>query len=146
MRTVAVLCPGRSQRFVVKYVNVYDMEVYSLNLAILADDLTGGCDTGIQFADQGFRVSVQWNDDRMRMSDSDVLVVPTSSRSDAPQVAAAKVRDVQAHVAKNQRDLIYKKIDSTLLAMLVQRSAKCCETARTGWPWCVLHSPPWAVV
>ena len=85
-----------------------------MRLAILADDLTGACDTGIQFVDQGFRVSVKTNNDRAQAPDAEIVVVSTASRSDSPLLAASKVREAQADLVQQHRHLIYKKVDSTL--------------------------------
>lgn len=84
-----------------------------MNLAVLADDLTGACDTGVQFVDHEIQVHVCRCLKELDTEEG-VLVVSTESRSIAAEVAARVVRDTSLTIAKCGRQLIYKKIDSTL--------------------------------
>jgi len=81
-------------------------------LSMLADDLTGACDAGVQFALRGFstvvRVSPQASED------ADLVVLPTHSRNDPPEEACRKVRQACQTLLEEGRELIFKKIDSTL--------------------------------
>jgi len=86
----------------------------TVKLAILADDLSGACDTGVQFVDYGLGVHVCWHVDPTSEPAEDVLVLSTTSRSHAPEAAAAKVRDAHVAIVQSGRCLIYKKMDSTL--------------------------------
>ena len=79
--------------------------------AMLADDLTGACDAGVAFAVAGRRTTVVWRETRRWPEEPDVLVVSTETRAAAPEEAAAKVRRI---VARLDRTLVYKKIDSVL--------------------------------
>ena len=85
-------------------------------IVVIADDLTGANDTGVQFAKQGLKTLVL-----MRVEgpfadlEEDVLVIDTQSRAMQPedayravQAAALLFRDRDAFEA------VYKKIDSTL--------------------------------
>ncbi|MEF8856783.1 MAG: four-carbon acid sugar kinase family protein [Haloplanus sp.] len=79
---------------------------------IVADDLTGACDTGHEFAARGHwtRVIVDGRNDD---SDAavDALVVNTDSRYERPEMAATAVRTA---VESRSGGVVYKKIDSTL--------------------------------
>lgn len=86
------------------------------HLAIIADDLTGAMDTGVQFAKRGLRTVVSLND---RLGEggghgADVVVLNTNSRPDEPQVASSKVHATGAYVREQGVGRVYKKIDSTL--------------------------------
>lgn len=85
-------------------------------LAIIADDLTGAMDTGVQFAKQGLRTVVSLSD---RLGEgvaagADVIVLNTNSRPDEPSVASAKVLACGRYVRELGVKRVYKKIDSTL--------------------------------
>ncbi|MDD5169836.1 MAG: four-carbon acid sugar kinase family protein [Syntrophales bacterium] len=85
-------------------------------LAIIADDLTGANDTGVQFAKRGLKTIVLLDADHLRrMPDEEVVVMDTYSRALPPDAAYRKV----VETARLFRDScqfpdIYKKIDSTL--------------------------------
>ena len=85
-----------------------------MKCAILADDLTGACDTGIQFVDHGFGVQVGWHTDQVDSLSTDILSLSTNTRSLSPSAAASNTRLANAAIRQNARRLIYKKIDSTL--------------------------------
>lgn len=80
-----------------------------MRIAVIADDLTGALDTGVQFSNWGFDVQV--TDDPMS-SLADVVVVNTNSRGLEPGRAYDLVFNVAEKVSGF--DLIYKKTDSTL--------------------------------
>jgi uncharacterized protein YgbK (DUF1537 family) len=75
---------------------------------MLADDLTGACDAGVQFAQRGFVTKV-WLDPEPR-EPADLTVITTNSRNDPPDVARRKVAVACAALPP----LVFKKIDSTL--------------------------------
>lgn len=78
-------------------------------LGIVADDLTGAMDTGVQFAKWKLHTVVMLNDGQLPFAE--VLVVSTDSRHET--TAEAYCRAKQA--AQQMKDrLLYKKIDSTL--------------------------------
>ncbi|MDU4960597.1 MAG: four-carbon acid sugar kinase family protein [Sporomusaceae bacterium] len=85
-------------------------------IAIIADDLTGATDTGVQFAKAGLRTHVMLgvDDNQVLPETADVVVVNTDSRS----LAAAAAYEQAARAAKliqtSPVSIIYKKIDSTL--------------------------------
>jgi uncharacterized protein YgbK (DUF1537 family) len=87
----------------------------SVRLGVIADDLTGANDTGVQFARRGARaiVSLDWHHLSRIAPRADVLVLSTDSRSLAPGVAAQRARVAAQALRKAGVDAIYKKIDST---------------------------------
>ncbi len=85
-------------------------------LAIIADDLTGAMDTGVQFAKRALRTVVSLSD---RFAEgvadgADVIVLNTNSRPDEPAVAREKVLACGRYVHGLGVRRVYKKIDSTL--------------------------------
>lgn len=76
---------------------------------IIADDLTGAMDTGVQFSKIGLRTILHL--DPASVDDAEALVLDTESRDDSPDVAYEKAREA-ARWLKGR--VIYKKIDSTL--------------------------------
>lgn len=84
-----------------------------MKLAVIADDLTGANDTGVQFAHYGARSAVIFQGEPLPdTTNLDVLVLDTDSRHSPPVEAAARV--TQAVRAVADAPLLYKKIDSTL--------------------------------
>jgi len=86
------------------------------HLAIIADDLTGAMDTGVQFAKRGLRTVVSLSDrlDGDVVRGADVVVLNTNSRPDEPAVAREKVLACGRYVRELGVRRVYKKIDSTL--------------------------------
>lgn len=85
-------------------------------LAIIADDFTGACDTGVQFRKQGLKtiVVVAIEDIGDVIGEVDAIVVDTESRSDPPKLAYEKVRETTRALKNAGIKFLYKKIDSTL--------------------------------
>jgi uncharacterized protein YgbK (DUF1537 family) len=86
-----------------------------VRLGVIADDLTGANDTGVQFARQGARtiVPLDWHDLASLGRHADVLVLCTNSRG-LPAGAAAQRAKLAAQALRKARvAAIYKKIDST---------------------------------
>src|SRR2546423_1816100 len=79
-----------------------------LPLTIVADDLTGACDTGALFAGRGPVPVTVWPDAALR---APVSVVDTESRALAPADAARRVTAVARTVTRTR---VFKKIASTL--------------------------------
>jgi uncharacterized protein YgbK (DUF1537 family) len=91
-------------------------------IAILADDLTGANDTGVQFSRLGGSVLVLVSMDRLPPAVEqcwDVLVVNTGTRNMTPAEAQARVKEVWAYLRRHAWPLVYKKIDSTLRGNVV---------------------------
>ena len=89
-----------------------------LKLVVIADDLTGANDAGVQFAKQGLTVRVVLG---TPIADSgnqrtDVMVLDTDSRATQPDKAYESVRNA-GQIVKQMEEitpLVFKKIDSTL--------------------------------
>ena len=80
---------------------------------LLADDLTGACDAGVQFAQRGFCSVVSLGEPGAGES-CDLVARTSDSRNDPAHVARSKVDAVCGLFVHESRGLIYKKIDSTL--------------------------------
>ena len=83
---------------------------------IIADDLTGACDTGACFAQRGLRTWVQIDpaaSGATPNSGADVLVFNTLSRALSQPLAVQAVQQVARQITQADA-LVYKKIDSTL--------------------------------
>jgi uncharacterized protein YgbK (DUF1537 family) len=86
-----------------------------VRLGVIADDLTGASDTGVQFARQGARtiISLDWHDLGSLGRRAEVLVLCTNSRA-LPAGAAAQRAKVAAQALRKARvPAVYKKVDST---------------------------------
>lgn len=83
-------------------------------LAVIADDLTGSCDTAAQFCRYGMRVAMTGASAPELGLDLDLLVVNSASRG----LPVEEARKVAARLAKSLLTSgcrpVYKKIDSTL--------------------------------
>jgi len=84
-----------------------------MKCCIIADDLTGACDTGAAFARQGFDTRVILKTGG-QSGDSDVLVYSTESRYLPEDRAAGSVSRVLDQLPVEQYPILFKKIDSTL--------------------------------
>ena len=90
---------------------------------IIADDLTGATDTGVQFSRQGYTTDVvivpDADDAHLTsihdLADTvDVLVVDTETRETDAATARARLRQVLQALPLSEHDIVYKKVDSTL--------------------------------
>src|ERR687898_3078878 len=81
-------------------------------IAVIADDLTGAADTGVQFVHAGYRAAVFFRATEMVADDLDAVAFDTDSRAMPAGFAAKRVVDA-ARVACGAR-IVYKKLDSTL--------------------------------
>jgi D-threonate/D-erythronate kinase len=81
-------------------------------IAVIADDLTGAADTGVQFVHAGYRTAVFFRATEMVADDLDAAAFDTDSRAMPAGFAAKRVLDA-ARVARGAR-IVYKKLDSTL--------------------------------
>lgn len=96
-----------------------DAKVQVMNmsrLAIIADDLTGANDTGVQFAKYGLRTYVVLDavQNPVLPDEADVVVLDTDSRASTPSQAYNKAAAVAEVLKQEQVPMVYKKIDSTL--------------------------------
>jgi D-threonate/D-erythronate kinase len=90
-------------------------EKYGSHILVLADDLTGSNDTGVQFTRRGYQTAVILPGSAGKTRScvpEDVSVIDTESRFLDPQAAYQKVRSgIESH---GKGSIIYKKIDSTM--------------------------------
>ncbi len=81
---------------------------------MIADDLTGACDAGVKFANQGF-VTIVMVDPMSRFDmPAEVVVISTGSRGDEAERAGLKVRTSCRDLRDRGVSILFKKIDSTL--------------------------------
>lgn len=87
-----------------------------MRLAVIADDLTGASDTGVQFRKWGLSVEVLIGLDALGDASrrAEIIVVDTESRADPPGRAYEKVKKAADELVSLGVDQIYKKVDSTL--------------------------------
>lgn len=83
-------------------------------MIIIADDLTGACDSGVQLAKYGVDASVIFNYQYDILSDKEVIIIDTDSRSLPANEAYEKVKAAAEKLDKVRPDVFYKKIDSTM--------------------------------
>jgi D-threonate/D-erythronate kinase len=81
-------------------------------IAVIADDLTGAADTGVQLVHAGYRTAVFFRATEVLEDDLDAVSFDTDSRAIPAGSAAKRVLDA-SHVARGART-VYKKLDSTL--------------------------------
>lgn len=88
----------------------------SIKLAVIADDLTGSNDTGVQYSKQGLETIVVTKLENIpKIKDrADVIVFDSESRADESEIAYSKVKKAAEALKKIGIDIVYKKIDSTL--------------------------------
>lgn len=88
-----------------------------VRLLVIADDLTGANDTGVKFAQQGFRTEILIHPDEEFASvdgSAEVCVADTESRHVSPEEAGARVERVARQALRLGVRSFYKKTDSTL--------------------------------
>jgi 4-hydroxythreonine-4-phosphate dehydrogenase len=86
----------------------------SLEVLIIADDLTGASDCGAAFAAHGL-VTVVALDDAGAIPRADVVAFDANTRGMTPERAAAETaRIVRVYLRNHPARIVYKKIDSTL--------------------------------
>jgi uncharacterized protein YgbK (DUF1537 family) len=81
-------------------------------IAVVADDLTGAADAGVQFVRAGYQAAVVFHGEAAPTADIDAVSFDADSRNMPAGFAAKRVVDV-ARAARGAR-VVYKKLDSTL--------------------------------
>ena len=84
----------------------------SVLIAVVADDLTGAADAGVQFVRAGYRTAVVFHGEEAPTVDIDAVSFDTDSRNMPAGFAAKRVVDVARNVRGAR--VVYKKLDSTL--------------------------------
>ena len=95
---------------------------------IIADDLTGANDTGVQFARFGYKTTV-FLDKKMHYNYSDILVLDTDSRQRDYKSAKAHVASATKELINAGVDRIYKKIDSVMRGNVGAELDAVCEAS-----------------
>jgi uncharacterized protein YgbK (DUF1537 family) len=108
------------------------MKVY-----IIADDLTGACDTAAQWALFGLRTVVLLQTPTP-VQDVDVVAFDTNTRSSSSGEAYKKLFDLGRELRGRSCDVLFKKIDSTLRGNLGSEIDALNDTLQ---PRCVLITP-----
>ncbi|HEY3425480.1 MAG TPA: four-carbon acid sugar kinase family protein, partial [Negativicutes bacterium] len=91
------------------------MNVTAKSMIVIADDLTGANDTGVQFAGQGMQTEVLLDGAALTPSPAtDIIVVDTNSRAIPAKEAYLKVQTVAKQAHSMGFLHYYKKLDSTL--------------------------------
>lgn len=95
--------------------------------AVIADDLTGAADSGVQFARAGYRTAVVFRGESPP-EDLDAVVFDTDTRTLRPALAARYVAEAgrEARAAR----LVYKKFDSTLRGAVAAEISAAFEATR----------------
>lgn len=83
-------------------------------IILIADDITGACDSGVQFTQKGLKAVVFFDESVEDGVGVDVIIFDTDSRALSQQEAYKEVDRVAANLDKKVVGLTYKKIDSTL--------------------------------
>lgn len=81
-------------------------------MAVIADDLTGAADTGVQLVRAGYRTAVVFRGSAMPTEGFDAVALDTDSRTMPAKLAAKRAAEA-GHSVKGAR-IVYKKLDSTL--------------------------------
>jgi uncharacterized protein YgbK (DUF1537 family) len=82
---------------------------------LIADDLAGACDTGVQFVLRGLSCDVQTiSDSGFSFPSADVAAFNTDSRCDSAAVARDKIQKISNDCSGVEPRVLLKKIDSTL--------------------------------
>ncbi|MDQ6596128.1 four-carbon acid sugar kinase family protein [Bacillus salipaludis] len=87
-----------------------------VKLAVIADDLTGANDTGVQFAKQGLNTAVLFSETQLQPAHlgADVIVLNSDSRALTSEKAYEAVFNLAAQLNKLSVSKVFKKIDSTM--------------------------------
>ena len=83
-----------------------------MNVAVIADDLTGAADTGVQLARAGYKTAVIFRGEEVPAAGLDAVALDTDSRTRPAGFAAKRV--IEAARAVRDARVVCKKLDSTL--------------------------------
>jgi uncharacterized protein YgbK (DUF1537 family) len=105
-----------------------------MRIGVLADDLTGAFDTGVQFRSWGFSVEVLIGDvkDASKLS-SDIVVVDTESRLLNKEDAFRRVYLSTEKLMQYGVERVYKKVDSTLRGNIGAELDAAMEASKAGF-------------
>ena len=83
-----------------------------MRFGLLADDLTGACDSSVPFLDAGRVIVSLWP--CVPAEAAACLAISTESRAEAPEVAFARSRDAATALREAGVEVLYRKVDSQL--------------------------------
>jgi uncharacterized protein YgbK (DUF1537 family) len=85
-------------------------------IGIVADDLTGACDSGIEFlrCSPSVEVTVEPSSQQIVSAEQGILVRNTQSRNVPPEEAYDRSFEATRHAISSGADIIFKKVDSAL--------------------------------
>lgn len=107
-------------------------------IAIIADDLTGANDSGVQLAKKGLQSIVKFNTESHVQSNPEALIIDTDSRALSREEARRAVYQAASLLFKNGYKHIYKKIDSTLRGNIAVEIKAVAEVFQ---PDCIVIAP-----
>ena len=85
---------------------------------VIADDLTGANDTGVQFVKNNYKTMVSILEDEFLdivvPDNLDVCVIDTETRETEEKIARNRIKNIFEKLNINKEDIVYKKVDSTL--------------------------------
>ena len=99
---------------------------------IIADDLTGATDTGIQFQKRGIATTVLVEPPKEALpcpGERTALSVNASSRELCPQEARDRTQEVMQRVVLRDQDTLFKKVDSLMRGNPVEELEAALEAA-----------------
>ncbi|MDQ0206895.1 four-carbon acid sugar kinase family protein [Alkalicoccobacillus murimartini] len=85
-----------------------------MKVAIIADDITGANDSGVQLAKSGLKTAVWLNNEQATNEPLEAVVIDTDSRAMNQEDAKKAIKASMDVLASYQPDILFKKIDSTL--------------------------------
>jgi uncharacterized protein YgbK (DUF1537 family) len=86
-----------------------------MKIGVVADDLTGALDTGVQFRGWGMSVAVHMAEESFATTrKAEVVVVDTQTREDPSEESYGKAFRATKWLLSKGAEIIYKKVDSTL--------------------------------
>ncbi|NLJ96452.1 MAG: four-carbon acid sugar kinase family protein, partial [Clostridiales bacterium] len=85
-------------------------------IGVLADDLTGSMDAGVQLHNDGYTVKIAVDPSSLDVvsENTDIIIINSESRNVPKMQASSKVQYCVQKLQEMGCDLIYKKVDSTL--------------------------------
>jgi len=90
---------------------------------LMADDLTGACDAGVQFAGAGRKAWVEIAGFARGFEDGDVLAVSTQSRDLSGEALRSAIQHAVERLPVADARILFKKIDSLLRGNVAQEVA-----------------------
>ena len=99
-------------------------------IIIIADDLTGACDSGIKFRNAGFETLVLTDvseEDVQAAGRCAIVSINTNTRSVPPEDARRRVEKLLRVMQKDKERLYYKKVDSVLRGNVADELEACLQ-------------------